>query len=186
MVAAEDRREATANAPVIKLHVLFRPEGGKYRAALFFRQPAEVQFIMVAEEEAPLRGRRARFGGLHGLLERPRIGAGESIKQRLIDLEIEHHLHAVAIIAEIFEIVLRQDIGFCQDDGIAQAPLQEFAKLPQHIELFDRLGNVGAFRCDDEGAASILNPETPSWIQKPMILRISACTSGFDVLRSGW
>src|ERR1035437_9781666 len=29
-------------------------------------------------------------------------------------------------------------------------------------------------------------PETPSWSQKPMILRISACTSGFEVLRSGW
>ena len=36
------------------------------------------------------------------------------------------------------------------------------------------------------GTASMRNPETPSWIQKPMIFRISACTSGFAVLRSGW
>ncbi len=37
-----------------------------------------------------------------------------------------------------------------------------------------------------KGTASMRKPETPSWIQKPMILRISACTSGLDVLRSGW
>src|SRR5438067_2238015 len=37
-----------------------------------------------------------------------------------------------------------------------------------------------------KGTASIRNPETPDWIQKPMILSISACTSGFEVLRSGW
>ena len=36
------------------------------------------------------------------------------------------------------------------------------------------------------GTASMRKPETPSWIQKPMIFRISACTSGFEVLRSGW
>jgi len=36
------------------------------------------------------------------------------------------------------------------------------------------------------GTASIRNPETPSWIQNPMILRISAWTCGLDVLRSGW
>ena len=36
------------------------------------------------------------------------------------------------------------------------------------------------------GTASMRKPETPSWIQKPMILRISACTCGFEVLRSGW
>ena len=35
------------------------------------------------------------------------------------------------------------------------------------------------------GTASMRKPETPSWIQKPMIFRISACTCGFDVLRSG-
>ena len=36
------------------------------------------------------------------------------------------------------------------------------------------------------GTASMRKPETPSWIQNPMIFRISACTCGFDVLRSGW
>ena len=36
------------------------------------------------------------------------------------------------------------------------------------------------------GTASMRKPETPSWIQKPMIFRISACTSGLEVLRSGW
>ena len=36
------------------------------------------------------------------------------------------------------------------------------------------------------GTASIRKPETPSSIQKPMIFRISAWTSGWEVLRSGW
>ena len=29
------------------------------------------------------------------------------------------------------------------------------------------------------GTASMRKPDTPSWIQNPMILRISACTSGW-------
>ena len=37
-----------------------------------------------------------------------------------------------------------------------------------------------------KGTASMRKPETPSWIQNPMILRISAWTLGFDALRSGW
>ena len=37
-----------------------------------------------------------------------------------------------------------------------------------------------------KGIASIRKPDTPSWIQNPMIFRISACTSGLAVLRSGW
>ncbi len=36
------------------------------------------------------------------------------------------------------------------------------------------------------GTASIRNPETPSWIQNPMIFRISAWTWGLVVFRSGW
>ena len=48
------------------------------------------------------------------------------------------------------------------------------------------LRTVGPFVAMTNGTASIRKPETPSWIQNPMILRISACTSGCDVLRSGW
>jgi hypothetical protein len=36
------------------------------------------------------------------------------------------------------------------------------------------------------GTASMRKPDTPSCIQKPMIFRISACTRGLEVLRSGW
>ena len=46
--------------------------------------------------------------------------------------------------------------------------------------------NFGPLVAMMNGTASMRKPETPSWIQKPMILRISACTSGFEVLRSGW
>src|SRR5436189_1049161 len=37
-----------------------------------------------------------------------------------------------------------------------------------------------------KGTASMRNPDTPNWIQNPMIFSISACTSGCEVLRSGW
>jgi len=34
--------------------------------------------------------------------------------------------HAVGVNAEIFHIGARQHVGFGEDDGIADAPLQEF------------------------------------------------------------
>ena len=36
------------------------------------------------------------------------------------------------------------------------------------------------------GAASMRNPEAPSWSQNPITLLISARTSGLDQFRSGW
>ncbi len=44
----------------------------------------------------------------------------------------------------------------------------------------------GPFSAITNGTASIRKPDTPSCSQNPMILRISACTAGLAVLRSGW
>ena len=45
---------------------------------------------------------------------------------------------------------------------------------------------LGPLSAMTNGTASMRKPETPSCIQKPMIFRISACTCGLAVLRSGW
>src|ERR1700738_2536657 len=85
----------------------------------------------------------------------------------LIDLEIEHHVHAVAIAAEIFHVGFGQHIGFGEDDGVALAPLQEFSERAQHDELLDRLPDLCAFalypeRYDihAESGHAKLNPKT--------------------------
>src|SRR5439155_20192963 len=96
-------------------------------------------------------------------------------------------MHALTVFAEIVHVGLRQHIRFRQHNAIALAPLEEFAKPPQHIELLLWFLYGGSFGRDDEkGTASMRNPDTPNWIQNPMIFSISACTSGFEVLRSGW
>ena len=60
-------------------------------------------------------------------------------------------MHAIAVVAEILHIGLRQDVRFREDDGIADAPLQEFAERAEHIVLLARLADVGTLGADDEG-----------------------------------
>src|SRR5437879_4540418 len=64
LTAVAPRREATADAAVIELHVGFGPKGREHLVALLFGQAAEIELVMVAQEQAPLRRRRARPGGL--------------------------------------------------------------------------------------------------------------------------
>ena len=58
-VAAEHRRQPAADAAVVKLHVLVGAERLEHSVALRLGQPAEIEFVMVAQEQAPLRGRPA-------------------------------------------------------------------------------------------------------------------------------
>jgi hypothetical protein len=51
----------------------------------------------------------------------------------LVDVKIEHHVHAVAVFAEIVHVGLGQHVGFGQNDRVALSPLQEFAQGPQHV-----------------------------------------------------
>ena len=101
-------------------------------------KPPEIEFVVIAQEHAPLRGSGPRLGGLERLGERTGVGGRQRIEQMLVDLEIEHHVHAVAVVAEIFHVGFRQHVGFREDDGIAFAPLQEFAERAQHVVLLDR------------------------------------------------
>ncbi|MFK4562286.1 hypothetical protein ABIF95_004816 [Bradyrhizobium ottawaense] len=106
---------------------------------------------MIAQEQAPLRGRRPRLGRLQRLRQRPRICGCQRIEQVLVDVEVEHHVHAVGVAAEIFHVRLRQHIGFGEDDGVALPPLQEFAECAQHVVLLDRLLHLRTLGCDHEG-----------------------------------
>ena len=104
----------------------------------------------------------------------------------LVDVKIEHHVHAVAGVAEIFHVGFRQHIGFGEDDGVALPPLQEFPERPQHVVLFDGFADLGTLGRYHERHRVHAKAGDAELNQKPMILRISACTCGLEVLRSGW
>ena len=59
-------------------------------------------------------------------------------------------MHPIAVVAEVIHVGFRQDIGFSQHDAVALAPLEEFAKHAQHIELLFWLSHVWSFGRDDE------------------------------------
>jgi len=73
-VANTSKRPPPADAPVVKLILLFRTECVEDRLALLFRQTPEIKLVVIAQEDSPLR----RFGPLlrlsHRLGERPRVG----------------------------------------------------------------------------------------------------------------
>ena len=74
---------------------------------------------------------------------------GERVEDALVDPEVEHHLQAVAELAEVVVVVLRRDVRFREDDRVACAPLQELAHVAQHVVLLDVL-LVGALGLDHE------------------------------------
>ena len=107
------------------------------------RQPAEVELVVVAQEEAPLRRRRARLRRLQRRCERPHVGRGQRVEEVLVHLEVEHHVHAVAVVAEVLHVGFRQDVGFGEDDRVAVPPLQELAQRAQHVVLLAGLRRSG-------------------------------------------
>jgi hypothetical protein len=150
-VAAQHRREPSPDAAVVKLVLQIGTEGFEHALALLFGEPSEVELVVIAQEDSPLPTRRPLFGFLHRPHERPRVGTRQCVEQVLVDLEIEHHVHAIAVVAEILHVGFWQDVRFREDDGIADAPLQEFAQSAEHGVLLARLADVGTFGADDEG-----------------------------------
>jgi hypothetical protein len=118
--------------------------------AAAFGEPPEIKLIVIAQESSPLPAGRPLFGLLHGLCQRTRIRAGQRVEQVLIDLEIEHHVHAIAGVTEILHVGTRQYIGFGEDNGIPDAPLQEFPEEAKHVVLLARFLDVGTLGTDDE------------------------------------
>ena len=68
----------------------------------------------------------------------------------LVDLEIEHHVHAVAVRAEILHVGLGQHVGFREHDAVALPPLQEFAEAAEHVVLLLRLADFAPLGGDNE------------------------------------
>ena len=150
-VAVQHRRQPPPDAAVVELHVGIGPEGGEHGLALLVGEATEIELIVIAQEYAPLRRGRARPRRLQRLFQRPAVGGGERVEQRLIDLEVEHHLQAIAGIAEILHVRVRQHIGLGKNDGLAVAPLQELAERAQHVVLLDGPRDVRPLGGDDEG-----------------------------------
>src|SRR5262249_54212949 len=83
----------------------------------------------------------------------------------LVDVEIEHHVHPIALAAEEFLVLLRQNIGFAKDDGIALTPLQELAQFSEKLVVAAKLAVVSRFDQKGNGVETKsgnpkLQPET--------------------------
>ena len=138
----------------------------EHQFALRLGQPAEIEFIVIAQEQPPLGGSWPGLGRLESLCERTGIAGRHCIEQMLVDVEIEHHVHAVAVLAEIFHIGFGQDVGFGENDGVALPPLQKFAERAQHVVLLDRGSDLRTLggdherdRIHPEAGHAELNPE---------------------------
>jgi len=68
----------------------------------------------------------------------------------LVDLEVKHHVHALAVFAEVIHVGFGQDVGFRQHNAVALSPLEEFAKHAQHIELLLWFSHLRSLGPDDE------------------------------------
>ena len=105
---------------------------------------------MISQKDPPLRRRRPRFSCFQCFDQRARIGSGQCIEEMLVDLEVEHHVHALAVFAEVIHVGFGQDVGFRQHNAVALAPLEEFAKHAQHIELLLWFSHLWSLSRDDE------------------------------------
>src|SRR5437764_1063407 len=146
---------------------------------------------MVAQEHAPLRRSRARLGRFHGLDQRARVGGCECVEQVLVDLKIEHHMHAVAIGAEIFHVGLGQYVGFCKHDAVPLPPLQELAEKAEHVVLLLGLADFRSLGRDDErhrihpeAGNAQLNPEPHDLENLRLHLRMRGVKVGLEVIET--
>jgi hypothetical protein len=95
--------------------------------------------------------------------DRTGVGRRHCIKQILVRMEIEHHVHAVAILAEIFHIGFGKDVGFSENDGVTLPPLQKFTQRAKHVVLLDpNSASVGSpfsgFETQDNGEQGSSSP----------------------------
>ena len=95
---------------------------------------------MAAQELYPLRVSRDVVERLaYRSRERPDIRGGQRIEQPLVHREVEHHLQAVGLVAEVIHAFAGRDVRLGEQDGIAAAPLQEPPHLLEQLEILHRL-----------------------------------------------
>jgi hypothetical protein len=78
---------------------------------------------------------RKLTSGRERALQGAHVAACKRIEQVLIDEEVEHHVDAIAFIAEILLVLLGQHVSFSQQHRIASAPLQELTHLGEVFEV---------------------------------------------------
>ena len=149
-IALHHGGETAANASLVELHIRFGTECGENCLALLLGQAAKIELIVIPQELRPLRSGRARLGGLQGFDQRTRVGGSECVKEMLIHLEIKHHLQALAGGAEVIHVHVRNYVRFRENDGIAFAPGEKFAKHAKHVVILDGPSNIGALGRNDE------------------------------------
>ena len=109
----------------------------------------------------------------------------------LVDLEVEHHVHAVAIPAEIFHVGFWQHIGFGEDDGVALTPLQKLPERAQHVILLDGFSNLGPLGCDHErdrihakAGHAELNPKPHDLEDLGLHMRVRRVEVGLEIIKA--
>ena len=127
----------------------------------------EIEFIVIPQKGSPLR----MWGNVLRCIERfgerayVRRGGIERIKQMLIDVKVEHHMHTPIVVAEILLVFVWQNIRFTENDAVAFAPLQKIAHVGQIFKVqavasglagLDQEGN----RVQAEAGAAHFEPES--------------------------
>ena len=191
-VAAEHRREPAANAAIVELHVLVGTEALEHRlsrCSLVSRPRSSSSWLRRNRPHCAVAGRG--LVAFSAFASGRAVGGGQRVEQMLVDLEVEHHVHAVAVVAEIFHVGFRQHIGFGEDDGVALAPLQEFAERAQHVVLLDRLLDLGALGRDDErhrvhaeAGDAELDPEAHDLEDLGLHLRVRGVEVGLEIVEA--
>jgi hypothetical protein len=173
------------------LHVLVGAECGEDGLALLFTEAAEIELIVIAKEESPLRGSGAGVGVVERLDERTAVGAGHGVEEVLIDIKVEHHLQALTGIAEVGHVGFRDDVGFAEDDGAALAPAEEFREGAEHVVLLRGALEVGAFFGNDEGdgvhAEAVdaeLEPEAHDLEDLGLHVRVRGVEVGLEIVKA--
>src|ERR1700743_893876 len=88
---------------------------------------------MISKKLSPLRRRWTRLSVLECFDKWSYIAGRHRIKQMLVNIEVEHHLQALAEFSKILQIILRQYVGFAENDCAALPPRQKFREGPQHV-----------------------------------------------------
>src|SRR5207249_11207056 len=90
----------------------------------------------------------------------------------LIDLEIEHHLQALARSAEVIHVHTREYVCFGENDGVAFAPGEKLAEDAKHVVLLGGAPIIGAFSGNDEGHSVHAKPrDSPTEARSPLFLK---------------
>jgi hypothetical protein len=80
---------------------------------------AKIKLVVIAQMQSPLPPSRARLRHLHRLHQRARVAGRQRVEQVLVDLKVEHHVHVVAVLAEILPVGFGQQLPVLDDTRLS-------------------------------------------------------------------